>query len=75
MRLWMLEEGAINYITHTHEKDARGLQSLIDFWELAPNPAFLKKRVFASYFEGEQQGFLVPRPGTGRLPCIPDPCR
>lgn len=53
----LLEQGASDYITHIHEKDVRGFQSLINFGELAPNPAFIKKRVFSSYFDGEQMGF------------------
>lgn len=58
VQMGLLEQGARNYITHIHEKDAKGLQSLINFGELAPNPAILKRRVFSSYFEGEQLGFM-----------------
>lgn len=49
-----------NYITHIYEGDTRGIQALINFGELAPNPAFIKKRVFATYFEGEMFG-MMPR--------------
>jgi len=57
----MLEYGARNYVRHLYEKaDAANLVHLLDTNELDPNPGFLEKRVFQTYFDAENAG-MIPR--------------
>ena len=58
----MLKDGVENYVNQIWDRDpdnpaAKNLIAAAAFHELQPNPAFLKKRIFESYFEGEQAGY------------------
>ena len=57
----LLEYGARDYVRHLYEAaDAADLVHLLDTNELDPNPGFIEKRIFQSYFEAENHG-MIPR--------------
>jgi hypothetical protein len=56
----MLEHGIENYVNQVWAKEnpaTKGLKSDIAFSRLQPNPSLVKKRIFDTYFEGEQAGY------------------
>lgn len=57
----LLEYGARNYVRHLYEAaDAADLIKLLDTNEINPNPGFLEKRIFRTYWEAENAG-MIPR--------------
>ena len=57
----MLSHGVENYITGIWERKpnnsaAEGLRAAAAYHELNPNPDFLKKKIWDTYFDGEQAG-------------------
>lgn len=55
----LLPAGASHYTMHMFASDPQTLaqlRSAADFTELAPNPAFLNRRVYKSYFEAIEHG-------------------
>lgn len=57
----LLEYGARNYVRHLYETaDAADLIKLLDTNELNPNPGFIEKRIFRTYWEAENAG-MIPR--------------
>lgn len=55
----LLPAGASNYVMHMFASDPATLaqlRSAADFTELAPNPAFLNRRVYKSYFDAIEGG-------------------
>lgn len=57
----LLEYGARNYVRHLYERqDAQDMLRLLDTNELNPDPSFVEKRIFLTYFEAEQNG-MIPR--------------
>jgi hypothetical protein len=56
----MLSAGVENYVNQIWDRPnpvTQKLQADVDYGTLRTNPSLLKKRIFGSYFEGEQQGF------------------
>lgn len=66
----ILEHGVENYITQIWKRDnpvTRKLLSDISIGKLQPNFRYARKRVFDSYFEGEQAGFKPANKEVGAL--------
>lgn len=56
----MLEQGVEDYMMHVWQKPnpvTRRVMTELSLGKLQPNPSFIKKRVFDTYFEGEQLGY------------------
>ena len=57
----ILEDGIDNYIRQAWKKESpytKGMQAENNAGMLQTNPSFLKKRIFDSYFDGEQKGAI-----------------
>ena len=75
IRSGMLEHGVENYVNQVWAKEnatSKTLKSDIAAGQLQPNPSLVKKRIFASYFEGEQAGFEPKNKDIGYLVTLYD---
>lgn len=66
----MLRDGIENYITQLWDRPNPVGQKLladVDYGKLNTNPSILKKRILASYFDGEQAGFTPKNKDVGFL--------
>lgn len=66
----MLSQGIENYVNQIWDRSnpvGDKLRADVDYGKLATNPALLKKRIFDSYFEGEQAGFTPKNKDIGFL--------
>jgi hypothetical protein len=69
-RAGMLENGVDNYISQLWTKnpaEAERIKAMIGASELQTKPFFTKERVFQSYFEGEDAGFIPKDKDVGFL--------
>ncbi len=66
----MLDAGIENYVNQVWSKEnpiTAKLKGEIVTGKLAPNPSFIRKRIFESYFEGEQAGYTPKNKDIGFL--------
>jgi GGDEF domain-containing protein len=66
----LLHKGASRYAMHMFAGDPEALaqaQAVTDFSELAPNPAFLKRRVYPSYFDAMTHGEMPRTLDSGKI--------
>jgi hypothetical protein len=66
----MLSAGIENYVNQIWDRPnpvTQKLQADVDYGTLRLNPSMLKKRVFDSYFDGEQAGFVPKNKDIGYL--------
>ncbi len=66
----MLSAGVENYVNQIWDRSnpiGQKLQADVDYGKLSTNPSLLKKRIFDSYFEGEQAGFTPKNKDIGFL--------
>jgi hypothetical protein len=67
----LLDEGVENYVRQSWQKPNPFTQRLVTDvshrGDLKPNPDFIKKRLFDSYFEGEQAGYTPTDKDVGYL--------
>ena len=66
----MLKAGIDNYVNQVWDRPnpvTQKLQADVDYGTLNTNPSLLKKRVFDSYFDGEQAGFKPRNKDIGYL--------
>lgn len=66
----VLKEGVENYINQVWNRDnpvSKAIRSDFQAGKLQPNFQFAKKRIFDSYFEGEQAGFRPKNKDVGAL--------
>jgi len=71
----MLKDGVENYVNQMWERNpaqAQNLYAAAAFHELQPNPAFLHKKFFDTYFAGEQAGFTPKDKDIGTLIAVYD---
>jgi hypothetical protein len=71
----MLEHGVENYVNQIWKSDnptSKRLKSDIAYNKLQPNPSLTRKRIFQSYFEGEQAGHIPKNKDIGHLVTIYD---
>lgn len=71
----LLKAGVDNYVSQVWDRPNPITQKLVGeifTGKLAPNPKFIRQRIFQSYFEGEQAGFRPKIKDIGALTAIYD---
>lgn len=64
----LIEYGYRNYVMHLYEKaDAANLLHMVDASELNPDPAFIKKRFYDTFYTAEQNGLKPKTKDIGHL--------
>ena len=64
----LLEYGYRNYVMHLYEKaEAANLLNMVDTMDLQPNPNFIKKRFFDTFYSAEQAGIKPKSKDIGYL--------
>lgn len=69
----LLESGIENYINQVWKgkrgapKQMKRLATSIQIGKLAPNPSLIRERIFSSYFDGEQAGYIPKNKDVGFL--------